>query len=64
MDKDLEFYVKLFKQDEAFDCCCHFWCANSLQNILNIPMQYCGYCGKKLTKKQFKAINKYQFGGK
>ena len=55
MDKELQWYVELFKQDEAVDCCCHFWCANDLQNILNIPLEYCGYCGHKFSKYVAKA---------
>jgi len=61
VNKELEWYAKLLKQDTTFDCCCWFWYANSLQNILNEPLQYCGYCGRKLTQKEFTAINNRQF---
>jgi len=59
--KELDWYAELLKQDVAYDCCCHFWANNSLQNILNIPIKYCSYCGTKLSKEQFKAILERQF---
>ena len=40
------------------DCCKYFFKANDLQNILNQPLEYCGYCGRKLTKKEFARILK------
>ncbi len=35
------------------ECCAYFFKANGLQNILNGPLQHCGYCGYKLTNKEF-----------
>ena len=40
------------------ECCKSFFKANELQNILNEPLQCCGYCGRKLTDKEFAKILK------
>jgi hypothetical protein len=38
------------------ECCIDFFKANDLQNICNGPLQHCGYCGRKLTTKEFLKI--------
>ena len=59
--EEVEWYAKLLKQDPVHDCCCYFWAYNSLQNVLNEPLQYCGYCGRRLTEEEFIAIEERQF---
>lgn len=39
------------------ECCKYFFEANSLQNILNAPLQCCGYCGHRLSRKEFSVYN-------
>ena len=38
------------------ECCDYFFKANDLQNILNQPLRCCGYCGRRLTTKEFKKV--------
>lgn len=38
-------------------CCKHFFDGEGLQGELNIPMQFCPYCGYKLSKKEFNYYN-------
>lgn len=40
------------------NCCKDFFGIEGLQGILNIPMQFCPYCGHKLTDKEFAYYNK------
>jgi len=47
----------LERHTDLKECCRYFFGANSLQNILNEPIQYCGYCGRRLNKKDFRFLN-------
>ena len=40
------------------ECCKYFFDANRLQNILNSPLRCCGYCGRRLTDKEFARVLK------
>ena len=39
------------------ECCKWFFKREGLQGELNIPMQFCPYCGHQLTDKEFKYYN-------
>ena len=41
------------------DCCECFFDINGLQGDRNEPMQYCPYCGKRLTEKEFDFYSKH-----
>jgi hypothetical protein len=40
------------------ECCKNFFDIEGLQGEENIPMQFCPYCGRKLTDKEFAYYNK------
>ena len=47
----------LEKYTDLQECCRYYFGANSLQNILSEPLQYCAYCGRKLSNKDWKFLN-------
>jgi len=40
------------------ECCKWFFDREGLQGERNEPMQFCPYCGKQLTEKEFNYYNK------
>jgi len=45
-------------RDKMKTCCKSFFYYHGLQGERNEPMQYCPYCGKQLTDKEFVHYNK------